>query len=68
MNDGWKTKENLLSKSQKRTHSFINFKMKILEGIDLIYTNHQCQNIVEIVAVIDASTETWSSRIQECHT
>jgi hypothetical protein len=39
--------------------------MKILERIYLIYTNHQCQNIVEIVAVIDASTETWFCRIQE---
>jgi len=50
--------ENLLSKSQKRILNFINFKIKILERIDLIYSNHQCQNIVEIVAVIDASRET----------
>jgi len=57
--------ENLLSKSQKRILNFINFKIKILERIDLIYSNHQCQNIVEIVAVIDASRETWFCRIWE---
>jgi hypothetical protein len=43
---------------KKRILNLINFKMKILERIYLIYTNRQCQNIVEIVAVIDASTET----------